>query len=407
MVELRPITVDEVPRFSRAVTAGFGRDEPDDNASVHDGFAANIDLSTTLAALDGDHIVATFGSFDLDLIVPGGSVAMAGTTVVTVAPTHRRRGLLTEMMTRHLRQALDRGQPLAGLWASEEVIYGRFGYGPAAESVTIEVPTRLVSTAPAPPDVTVRALSDDEARRQLPPLFDRWVRRSPGGSPRSEAWWEWRHFDDPPEDRRGATSRRTVLAERGGEPVGYAAYRQRAGSGPDGVGRVEIIEIVHDDDDTRRALWHFLTNIDLYDTVYWWVAPVDEPMLVEVDRFRSLTVGPIDTLWLRLLDVPACLGARTYEGDGSLVFAVTDSFLDRGGSFQLDVVDGVGSCEPIDDGPEPDLTIGIAELGALYLGGRSARTFARAGRIEGDQHAIQVLDRVFRSTAAPYCGEVF
>lgn len=408
MVELRPITEAEVPQFSRAVTAGFGRDEPDDNASMHAGFLANVDLSTTLAAFADDRIVATFASLDLELTVPGGSLPTAGTTAVTVAPTHRRQGLLTEMMTRHLNQAIERGLPLAGLWASEEVIYGRFGYGQAVESMTIEVPTKLVSTAPPPADVTIMALSVDEARRQLPPLHDRSVRRRPGGFARSNAWWEWQHFEDPADQRGGATSRRTVLAERNGEPVGYAVYRQRAGSGPDGVGRVEIVEIVPDDDDARRALWHFLTNIDLYHTVYWWIAPVDEPMLIEVERFRSLTVSLIDTLWLRLLDVPASLAARSYEGDGSIVLDVADAFLDRGGLFRFDVVGGVGHCEPIaTTNANPDLSLGIADLSALYLGGRSANTLARAGRIDGTAAAIQALDRIFHTQAAPYCGEVF
>jgi len=408
VLELRPITDDEVPRFSRAITAGFGRDESDDSASMHDGFRANCDLSTTLAAFDGDHIVATFASLDLDLIVPGGSVPMAGTTAVTVAPTHRRQGLLTEMMTRHLDQAVDRGQPLAGLWASEEVIYGRFGYGPAVGSVSIDLPTRQVSTAPAPADVTIRSLSADEARRQLPAIYERSIRRCPGGFTRSDAWWEWQHFDDPPDRRRGATSRRTVLAERSGEPVGYAVYRQRTESGLAPAGHIDIVEIIHDDDDARRALWRFLTNIDLFDHVHWWKAPVDEPLLIEVDRFRSLTVAPIDTLWLRLLDLPASLAARRYECDGTLTLSVVDPFLDRGGRFRFEVIDGVGRCESLPaDTAEADATVDIADLGALYLGGRSARTLARAGRIGGDASAIQTLDRIFRTQAAPYCGEVF
>ncbi|MGI9614265.1 MAG: GNAT family N-acetyltransferase [Acidimicrobiales bacterium] len=408
MIELRPITDAEVPQFSSAITAGFGRDEPEDATSMHDGFRANCDLRTTLAAFADDRIVATFASFDLELAVPGGSLPMAGTTAVTVAPTHRRRGLLTEMMTRHLNQAVERGQPVAGLWASEEVIYGRFGYGQAVESVTVEVPTKLVSTAPPPSDVTIGALSDEEARRQLPPIHDRSVRRGAGGFPRTAAWWNWEHFVDPPHRRNGATSRRTVLAKRNGEPVGYAVYRQRAGSGPDGVGRVEIVEIVHDDDDARRALWHFLTNIDLYRIVYWWLAPVDEPMLIETERFRSLTVSPIDTLWLRMLDVPTSLAARTYEGDGSLVLDVVDSLLDRGGLFRFEVIDGVGHCERLDTThAEADATLDVGDLSALYLGGRSARTYARAGRIVGDVGAIQALDRIFHTSAAPYCGEVF
>lgn len=140
----------------------------------------------------------------------------------------------------------------------------------------------------------------------------------------------------------------------------------------------------------------------------WWIAPVDEPMLIEAERFRSLTVSPIDTLWLRLLDVPTSLAARTYEGDGSLVLDVVDAFLDRGGRFRFEVIDGVGHCEAVNTAQaEADARLDVASLSALYLGGRSARTLARAGRIHGDPGAVQALDRIFRTQAAPYCGEVF
>ena len=65
--------------------------------------------------------------------MPGGAaVPTAAVTVVTVHPPYRRRGLLTAMMAHQLEQVAKRGEPLAALWASESLIYGRFGYGPAS-----------------------------------------------------------------------------------------------------------------------------------------------------------------------------------------------------------------------------------------------------------------------------------
>jgi predicted acetyltransferase len=46
---------------------------------------------------------------------------------VVVAPTHRRRGLLTALIEAVHDQAVERGEPLAGLTASEGGIYRRFG----------------------------------------------------------------------------------------------------------------------------------------------------------------------------------------------------------------------------------------------------------------------------------------
>ena len=102
----------------------------------------------------GRRWVATCGDFERRLTVPGGAaVPTAAVTVVTVHPPYRRRGLLTEMMTHQLEQVAKRGEPLAALWASESLIYGRFGYGPATSRA------RLHGTQPAaavPPRASAR-----------------------------------------------------------------------------------------------------------------------------------------------------------------------------------------------------------------------------------------------------------
>jgi predicted acetyltransferase len=67
--------------------------------------------------------------------------------------------------------------------------------------------------------------------------------------------------------------------------------------------------------------------------------------------------------------------------------------------------EGAG-CRPTDR--EPDLTIGVAELGSLYLGGVSATTLARAGRVEARTPAVlRVADAFFTSTPAPWCCTPF
>ena len=103
------------------------------------------------AAFDGDAIVGGAGVFPFELSIPGGPLPCAGVTVVGVLPTHRRRGILDRMMRAQLADVRERGEPLAALWASEETIYGRFGYGLAAQ------------------DAMIRALAAHAAlRRELP-----------------------------------------------------------------------------------------------------------------------------------------------------------------------------------------------------------------------------------------------
>src|SRR5688572_14356428 len=137
-IEVRSITSEEVPRFREAITTVFGgelQDDPDGESRLR----SLIDLSQAWAAFDGRHIVATAGSYNLEIAVPGGSLPMAGLTIVTVRPTHRRRGLLRELIRLHLEDASRRGVAISGLWASEAPIYGRFGYGIASEGDAVEI----------------------------------------------------------------------------------------------------------------------------------------------------------------------------------------------------------------------------------------------------------------------------
>jgi predicted acetyltransferase len=313
--------------------------------------------------------------------------------------------VLTEMMRMSLEQAIDRGQPMAALWASEEQIYGRFGYGQACFGLDLSIPARSLTVPPGPPDVTVQTLDTDEASEALPPIFERYWQDNHGGFARTPGWWQTRIMADPEHRRGGATSLRFVLARRAGNGVGYVTYRQRVRAGEGAEGKTEIVELVALDDDVRRALWSFITNVDLYRNVRWWNAPVDEPILIEADRHRSIKATQIDTMWVRPLDVAAMLEARRYRTEGNLVIDVADPFLGRGGRYQLEVADGAGQCRPTT--VEPDLTMSISDLGSLYLGGRTATALARATRIEGSPEAVARADDLFRTDRPPHCMEVF
>jgi predicted acetyltransferase len=406
VTEIRFITDDEVPAFHRAIPFGFG-DDLTEEEGADDRFREIFPLETCIAAFDDGRIVATFGSFDFDVTVPGGTVPMAGTTIVTVQPTHRRRGILTDMMRMHLDQAIERSQPLAGLWASEPTIYGRFGYGLAAHSHDLRVRVDKVTLPPGPDTDTVRIIDPSEAAELLPPIFDRVRLQTPGMLSRSEAWWRNRRLRDPEHWREGASARRIAVVSRNGDPVGYVAYRQKEKWVDDQIpeGTVEVIELVPVDEDARRTLWHYLAHVDLFPNVHWWNAPADNPLYVEVDNLRHITTRHQDTLYLRILDIPAALSARSFESDGTITIAVADDFMGRGGTFCLDVTDGVGVCEAASG--EPDVTMQVADLGALLLGRPGAYTRWRAGRVHGDEASVRLLDRVMRTTELPFCSEVF
>ncbi len=73
--------------------------DPEERALWHD----LTECDRSLGIWDGDDCVGTAGAFSLRISVPGGAVVpVAGVTMVSVAATHRRRGLLTAMMRRQL-----------------------------------------------------------------------------------------------------------------------------------------------------------------------------------------------------------------------------------------------------------------------------------------------------------------
>lgn len=410
MTEIRFVEPDELRDYRDAIGFGFGFDPTDSTDEDVEHFEAVNPLETSIAAFDRGHIVATFGSYDLDLTLPGGAtVPLAGTTHVTVHPTHRRRGILTEMMRLHLDQAVERGQPLAGLWASEERIYGRFGYGPATFGQELSIRDYTVD-GPAPdPAISVHPLTPEEASSILPGLYERRRPEVAGYLVRPDSWWEHRYFPDPPTRARGASRQRYVVAERDGEPIGYLSFRLRP-LAPWEEGRTQVVELLATDDDARRALWHFATNVDLYRNVAWWNAPMDAPTLIEVDRFRQVGRRVMDALWLRPLDVPSLLEARTYERDGLVEIGIEDRFGPAGGRYRLEVVDGKGRCERLAgdaDTGEADVTMAVEELGRLLLGGVSAVTLRQAGLIAGDGPAVDRLDDLVTTRTAPHCPEVF
>jgi predicted acetyltransferase len=131
-VEIRPVeNVEELRDAANAIVHYFGRERPDEQWAER--WLKNFQLDRMHAAFEGSEIVGGAGAFTFRMTVPGGAaLETAGVTIVGVLPTHRRRGILRSMMRAQLDDVHERGEPLAALWASEETIYGRYGYGLAS-----------------------------------------------------------------------------------------------------------------------------------------------------------------------------------------------------------------------------------------------------------------------------------
>jgi predicted acetyltransferase len=401
-LEIRTVTDDELAAFRAAMFTTFGDDAESDPDSAT-RIRALIPAEQRWAAFEGDTIVATAATFDLTIVVPGGTVPMAGLTMVTVRPTHRRRGILRELMGLHLGDARRRGFAISGLWASEASIYGRFGYGIAAEGHATEVDDATAVEFAGPRDRDeLHFIDEARARRELPAIYARATAGRPGALIRSEAWWRERRFLEVPFIRKGASRLRHVVASRAGELVGYVQFRQRA-EFPGGLpgGRFDIVELLGIDPRAEASLWQLALRADLFPRVSWWNAPVDDPLPWLVTDARRVKRRRIDTLWLRIEDVPTALTARRYTGEGALRLEV------EGAVWELAAgAGGHARCTAAEPGA-PALRLSRQALGSLYLGGASASQLARAGAVLGEPAAIAVADRLFASPAAPWCPEVF
>ncbi|MDX2088578.1 MAG: GNAT family N-acetyltransferase [Kofleriaceae bacterium] len=396
------IRADEADAFRDCLMTTFGHDEADADPGGAERMRVLIAPGQAWAAFDDGLLVGTAGTFDHAIGVPGGgSLRMAGLTMVAVRPTHRRRGILRALVRLHLDDAQQRGYPVSGLWASEGAIYGRFGYGIAAYGDAIDIKHAHALTIASPGASDTLAMVDEAtARAQLPAIYAEATALRPGVLRRSDVWWRERRFLEVPFVRGGASRRRHVIARREGANVGYVAYRQRPGFlGGVPSGKAEINELVGIDAQAEAALWRYMLALDLHPHVTWWNAPVDNTLTWLVEDQRPILRTPSDTLWLRVEDVPATLAARRYSLDGTLRFAIDDT------TWQLAVQGGQGHCEPTAQPAE--LRLSRAMLGALFLGGTTASQLHRAGRIIGDAGAIARADQLFASAYAPWCPEVF
>lgn len=404
---IRPVTDAEYPAFAKAIVEGFADDLPSDE--FVDYLKANLPPERTLAAFDGEDIVGTFGGYDLNLTVPGGaSLGMEGTTIVTVYPTHRRMGLLRDMMRAHLDNAVAAGYPLAGLWASESGIYQRFGYGIATHCYSVKMDGNKIRFRDDIEIDRVRRVDIEDAIPELSPVFDAVSAITPGMWSRSQSLWEEILFDGD-WTKRGRTKFRIVVHDGPDGPDGYAVYRLKSGDSDDwhDAGTVAITEVIAATPRAEASLWAFLTNVDMCPNVSWPFFPVEDSlgeMLVESRRIQRTFKH--EALYVRILDVEAALTARTYEYDGDIVLGIVDPFRpDASGRYRLTTRDGSSTCVRTDD--NPDVSMDIEVLGALYLGGQSAYAYADANRISGNDNKIDTLHRILHTARAPYCGRVF
>ncbi len=404
-----PDTEQDRKDFLAAVVRGFHGGELNEDHWELDQRLFEFDRCFGFRA--GNRWVSTCGAFTRVMTTPGGSVPTGAVTIVTVAPTHRRQGLLTVMMRHQLADIHRRKEPVALLWASESAIYGRFGYGSAVPRLTVSGQTRSTAFLPTVDlgEGWIEEVDKAEFGEAGPRLHAELLGRRPGALDRSEVFWE-RDLRDRPEDRKGAPPIRYALHfSAAGEVDGYARFKVSspwAGDLPDG--EVEIIELDAVDAPGRAGLWRFLFDLDLVRRFTSYGVAVDEPLRYQLADPRTMTSTLTDSTYVRIVDLPAALAARRYGADLDVVVQVSDHVLEHNdGTFRIQA--GADGAKVTKAGRRrPDLSLGIRELGSIYLGGVPLTALQRAGLVtERSPGAVAAMTMAFDWPQKPFCPDNF
>lgn len=403
--DVRPCTGADWPAVRLVDELAFGYTGDDEEDAPE---RAILELDRSLLAWSGNEPIGHTTAYSLQMSVPGGEVDVGGVTWVGVLATHRRRGVLTELMRRQTVEIHDRGEPVAALYASEPAIYGRFGYGLASQRLALKVERGYGAlTGPTDPSLRTRFATLAEARLDIEHVYAATRTVRAGMPARSGPWWD-RTVNDPKGRREGASALRAVVVRDGSGPRAYALFRSKDDwSSGTAEGELTILEHGSRDVAAAHALWSLLLNIDLIAVVSHQNIAVDDVLLQLLVNPRRTRPVLRDSVYARLVDLPVALAARTYDVPYTGVLEVSDGFAPwNAGRWRVSLGPDGAECTRTD--AEPDLVMDQRELGAAYLGSTSLLPAAAAGRIEErTSGAVAAITRAFRHEPLAHCPFVF
>lgn len=404
-IDVRVATDGEYPLVCALRDAGFAMAVPDIERTE---MAALYERGRTLLASVDGVTVGTATAYSFELTVPGAVVPAAGVSEVAVAPTHRRRGVLSALMRRQLADVAAGREPIAALWASESSIYGRFGYGAASDAGHLSI---RHDRSAFRPDVRtggdLRFVYGDEVEAAVAPVYEQAAAGVPGFFARDTRWWAAVLCDTPP--HRGSDSPLACVVHSGpGGDDGYVLFRRRHADDTNLVdGTVTVAELVGVDTFATASLWRFCFDLDL-------MVRTKAPFRMAADPLRLLLAQPRwlealtnDGLYVRLVDIGAALEARSYVIEDDLVVSVADGVLEaNSGKWLLEARVSGARCTRTDR--SADLEVDVSDLGASYLGRPVLAALAGVGRVrELAPRAASRADAVFSWPVVPWCPVEF
>jgi len=398
---VRTLTDDDYQPFYRMVVSAFLQEPHDSDLELERPL---FDLDRVHGAFDGEQIVGSAGVFARSMTLPGaGPHPVAAVTSVAVRPDQRRRGAMSLLMRAQLHLLHERGlESFAALWASEGGIYGRFGYGAAAEYARLRIPrgAKFLDGVDIGTD-RVRELPREEAMPLMAQIHDQVAPTRAGWLKRTDASWAY-YLRDEEHHRGGWSAYRFVV-----HPKGYAIYRAEPGGDDRGPRYVlHVREVTALDGQAYAALHRYLLDVDWVSELTFFTGS-DEPVQHLLADPRQVLRRTADSLWVRLVDVDRALVLRRYLSDVDTVLEVTDALCPwNAGRWRLTVQSGAATVRRVAD--EPDVELDIAALGAVFLGGTRLAVLAAAQQVrERTPGAVTALSHAFAGERDPHCPEDF
>jgi predicted acetyltransferase len=396
--EIRAVEPAELDDLMFADQLGFGL-EPTRPGSSRSWATAELDR--TRVAFESGRMVGVSRTYSFELTMPGGGfLPAAAVSWVSVLPTHRRRGVLTQLIAAMHDDARAHDEPAAILTASESAIYGRFGYGVAAWRLAITAERAHIAFArPDDDDGAMRLVTREEAEHALPPMYERARGTRAGMVSRPEFWWPQVFWEYVVPRKKACFF--AVHSDATGRDDGYVAYEIDG----DWVGglpkrRLSVSDMQAESPDTWIRLWRYVFGVDLVGTVAASNLPIDDPLRHVVVDGRHVRVDYVnDHLWLAPLDPLAVLAARSYAVPGRVVVVV---HAPDGATSTVAVESGAGGTNCAATTEAPDLACDAAVLGMCALGGNRWSELAAAGRVDvARPEALALADAMFLATPAP------
>lgn len=356
---------------------------------------------------DGADLIGVTAAPTTSMTLPGGVTApVSAVTSVAVSPSHRRRGAFAALVRQHLAELTENGPAISALWPSQGALYARFGYAPATRQGLLVVDHGAPFHSHVRPAAGgIRELPRSEAMEAVRKLHDQVAPQRVGWIQRDEGHWAlW--LEEPVErtEEPGPGSLRFAVHDGG-----YLAYRVEPKVTPRGRShQLHIRDLVALDPGIYAALWRHILDLDLSGSVHYALSSSDEPLLHMLADPRAAEQSLRDGMWVRLADVPGALIQRRYRDQLDLTMSLTDVLCpNNAGTWRL-TVDAAGIATVTRTGDTPQMSLGVAELAATYLGATSWVALAAAGRIHAaDSRVLEAADRAFGNSAAAHCSIVF